>query len=157
MFHGTFKINIKHLNENVTFGLNTCNIFVKYMQHLDLLLQHPHEALAIFFWNILNPWSICLQQMHQNRPRHERCSELLHWPAWEKLQGAAARRQQTPPLGAGSSDPGSYASSSRAPRRSSAHARASRASYAYARPSLEEELRPCPRPAEPWGGGRRVG
>jgi len=51
MFHGTIKIHIKHLNENVTSGLNTCNMFVKAyatLHYLDLLLQHPHEILATF-------------------------------------------------------------------------------------------------------------
>jgi hypothetical protein len=64
MFHGTFKIHVKYLNENVTSGLN---ILLKHFKHLD-------HTLAT---------------MQQNLPadHHGRRLELIHRPAWGKLRG----------------------------------------------------------------------
>jgi hypothetical protein len=46
---------------NETLRTEACNILVQQLQHPDLLLQHPHEILATYLWNIWNTWNIRFQ------------------------------------------------------------------------------------------------
>jgi hypothetical protein len=48
---------------DVTLGINVCNICVKPLQHLVLLLQHSYVTLATYHENTVNIWNARLQHV----------------------------------------------------------------------------------------------